>query len=162
MKLTDMGFAESLWDEFKNRVIGSTEERASFVQDIKQAFDKKSSAKSTDNSLDLIDIDNMSAEQLTQLLNILEPAISNTLPNIDNMSAEQLTQLLNILEPTRIVKKTHTGGKIPRQLSQTPNAIRKRQARAANRAKRTIAKSTISEDKLKNQLIDKLNELKAN
>ena len=136
MKLTDMGFAESLWDEFKNRVIGSPEERASFVQDIKQAFDKKSSAKSTDNSLDLIDI--------------------------DNMSAEQLTQLLNILEPTRIVKKTHTGGKIPRQLSQTPNAIRKRQARAANRAKRTIAKSTISEDKLKNQLIDKLNELKAN
>lgn len=53
------------------------------------------------------------------------------LPDISKLSPEQLQQLLDLLEqPTG---KQHTGGKVAGQVSQTPNAIRQRQARAAKK-----------------------------
>lgn len=53
------------------------------------------------------------------------------IPDINKMSTQQLQQLLQALEQPA---KAHTGGKVAGQVSQTPNAIRQRQARAAKKA----------------------------
>jgi hypothetical protein len=52
------------------------------------------------------------------------------IPDINKMSKQQLQQLLQMLEQPA---KTHTGGKVAGQVSQTPNAIRQRQARATKK-----------------------------
>lgn len=60
------------------------------------------------------------------------PADRSRLPDINKMSKQQLQQLLQMLEqPAGPAGKQHTGGKVAGQVSQTPGAIRQRQARAA-------------------------------
>ena len=65
------------------------------------------------------------------------------LPNISTLTPQQKQQLLAQLDaldqgataaPTATATKTHTGGKVAGQVSQTPNAIRQRQARATKTA----------------------------
>lgn len=61
----------------------------------------------------------------------VEAQPSAQLPDISKLSKEQMQQLLALLDQP--ASKQHTGGKVAGQVSQTPNAIRKRQARAAQK-----------------------------
>jgi hypothetical protein len=62
------------------------------------------------------------------------PIDRSRLPDINKMSKQQLQQLLQALEQPASAAKPHTGGKVAGQVSQTPGAIRQRQARAAKSA----------------------------
>jgi hypothetical protein len=57
------------------------------------------------------------------------------------MSKQQLQQLLQALEQP--AAKPHTGGKVAGQVSQTPGAIRQRQARAAKSAATPAQTTTV-------------------
>jgi hypothetical protein len=70
------------------------------------------------------------------------------LPDVTKLTAQQKQQLLAQLDaleqgataaPVAPSAKTHTGGKVAGQVSQTPNAVRQRQARAAKKAAPTAA-----------------------
>lgn len=155
---------EGLWDQFKNRVVGSPEERAEVGQQIKQGVSKVAGAvaqkaqtvgknittKITADKLKnawtaagsptdsdaiarLLTAQGVSNDVVTSAMNALNIAQVDTakLPDISKLSKEQMQQLLALLDQP--AGKTHTGGKVAGQVSQTPNAIRKRQARAAQK-----------------------------
>lgn len=64
---------------------------------------------------------------------------------LPNFTLPQLTKLKAMVDQSLTkpsAAPAHTGGKVPGQLSQTPNAIRKRNARAAATAAKTASPAT--------------------
>lgn len=159
---------EGLWDQFKNRVVGSPEERAEVGQQIKQGVGKvagavaqkaqtvgknittkftadklnkawKAAGSPTDSEAikDLLIAQGIDAGLVDNSMKSFNVATidRSRIPDINKMSKEQLQQLLQALEQPASTTKKHTGGRVAGQpLSQTPNAIRQRQARAAKSA----------------------------
>lgn len=153
--------AEGLWDQFKDKVIGAPEERAAVKKQFKQGVAKvagavsqqaqrighnitnkttadklqrawKSAGSPTDSEAikDFLVAQGIDAGIVDNSLKSIKAATTDRsrIPDINKMSKQQLQQLLQMLEQPA---KAHTGGKVAGQVSQTPNAIRQRQARAA-------------------------------
>lgn len=172
---------EGLWSQFKDKVLGEPEERATFAQDVKsgisaagkavsnvagkaagvvaqkaQTVGKNITTKFTADKLnkawkaagsptdseaikDILTAQGIDASLVDNSMKAFNvtPIDRSRIPDINKMSKQQLQQLLQALEQP--AAKTHTGGKVAGQVSQTPNAIRQRQARAAKSAQTSPA-----------------------
>lgn len=94
----------------------------------------KSAGSPTDSEAikDVLTAQGIAAEVIDNSFKALKIATTDRskIPDISQLSKQQLQQLLQMLEQAT---KAHTGGKIAGQVSQTPNAIRQRQSRAAKK-----------------------------
>ncbi len=111
----------------------------------------KSAGSPTDSEAikDLIVAQGIDAGIVDNSLKALNVATTDRsrLPDINKMTKQQLQQLLTMLEQPVRPAKAHTGGRVAGQpLSQTPNAIRQRNARAA---KKTSTTASVVEDYMK-------------
>ena len=168
----------NIWQQFKDKVVGSPEQRAEVGKQIKQGLGKvagavgqtmqqvgtnlttkitasklqqawKAAGSPTDSDQIAKFLQSQGIEQ-----SVIDGALQTTTASLTldqkfdwvaKLTSEQKQQLL-----AQVNKLVHTGGRVAGQQSQTPNAVRQRQSRAAKR-------QTMAEDALMLELKQLLN-----